>query len=98
MSTRREIDVVIAMQLGINHTSNAYMFKESKQFNVPFGTKESTCTSMATPTVALFDDKGDIKSYGFEAELQHMQLDNTSNHLLFRKFIWNLFCSDKTVS
>lgn len=96
MSTRREIDVVIAMQLGINHTSNAYMFKKSTQFSVLFGTKGSTCTS--TPTVALFDDKGDIQSYGFEAELQHMQLDNTSNHLLFRKFIWNLFCSDKTVS
>lgn len=100
MSTRREIDVVIAIQLGINHTSNAWMIKhECKDFNVPFDIESQsiTCKSVTTPTVALFDDKGAIRSYGFEAELQHMQLDNASNHLLFREFIWDLFCSDDTV-
>lgn len=100
MSTRREIDVVIAIQLGINHTSNAWMIKhECKDFNVPFDIESQsiTCKSVTTPTVALFDDKGAIRSYGFEAELQHMQLDNASNHILFREFIWDLFCSDDTV-
>lgn len=102
MSTRREIEVVIAIQLGINHTSNAWMIKyvqskECKDFNVPFDMESHSAKSMTTLTVALFDDKGAIQSYGFEAELQHMQLDNASNHLLFREFIWDLFCSDDTV-
>lgn len=93
---------VIAIQIGINHTSNACKIicdqqKECKDFNVPFATQSIGTKSVTTPTVALFDDKGAIQSYGFEAELQHMQLDNASNHLLFREFIWDLFCSDETV-
>lgn len=103
MSTRREIEAVIAIQLGINHASNAYLIKydqskDCKDFNVPYDTQSNTTKSVTTPTVALFDDKGGILSYGYEAELQHMQLDNANNHLLFREFIWDLFCSDETVS
>lgn len=106
MSTRREIEVVIVIQLGINHTSNAYVInydqsKNCKDFNVPYNkgynTQSHAYKSLTTPTVALFDDKGAIQSYGFEAELQHMQLDNASSNLLFREFIWDLFCSDETI-
>lgn len=101
MSSGMAVEVVIAVQLGVNHTSNACMIKhnpqkECKDFNVPFDTP-SIGMSITIPTVALFDDKGAIQSYGFEAELQHLQLDNTSNHLLFREFISDLFCSDETV-
>lgn len=96
------MEVVIAIQLGINHTSNACKItrdqqEECKDFNVPFDSPSNGAKSVTTPTVALFDDKGAIQSYGFEAELQHLQLDNTSNHLLFREFIWDLLCSVETV-
>lgn len=102
MSSGMAVEVVIAVQLGVNHTSNACMIKhnpqkECEEFNVQFDTP-SIGMSITIPTVALFDDKGAIQSYGFEAELQHLQLDNTSNHLLFRKFISDLFCSNETVS
>lgn len=92
------MEVVIAIQLGINHTSNACkIIKECKDFNVPFDTQSNGTKSITIPTVALFDDKGAILSYGFKAELEHLQLDNASNHLLFREFIWDLFCSDERV-
>lgn len=97
------MEVVIAIQLGKNHTSNACKITRDQQkecilhFNVPFDTQPNGTKSQTTPTVALFDDKGNIQSYGFEAELQHMQLDNASNHLLFRKFTLGLFCSNETV-
>lgn len=100
------MDVIIAINVGINHTSNVCMIKsdkpeDCKEFNVVFDTKSNTqlqTKSDTTPTVALFDDKGAIQSYGFEAEIQHKQFDNASNHLLFREFIWDLFCSHETVS
>uniref|UniRef100_A0A8W8KJN9 Uncharacterized protein n=1 Tax=Magallana gigas TaxID=29159 RepID=A0A8W8KJN9_MAGGI len=99
------MDVIIAIQFGIRHTSNACMIKhdhpkEFEEFNVVFDTKSNTqlqTKSHTTPTVALFDDNGDILSYGFEAELQNKQFNNTSSHLLFREFIWDLFCSNETV-
>lgn len=74
--------------------------KYCKEINVQFETQSNThypIKSLTTPTVALFDDKGVILSYGFEAELQHIQLRNASNLHLFRQFIWDLFCSDKMV-
>lgn len=103
MSTRREIEVVIAIQFGLNHTSNTCMIKnyhkkECKEFNVTFETLSKITKSHETPTVALFDEKGTIQAYGVEAELQHMKLADTCNHLLFREFIWDLFCSDEKVS
>lgn len=90
------------MQLGINHTSNNITFNVGepynyKHLNVPFKDHISTLSS-TTPSVALFDDKGTIQSYGFEAERQYLKLDKTSNHLLFRKFVSDLFCSDEMVS
>lgn len=97
------MEVVIAIQLGKNHTSNACKITCDQQkecildFNVPFDTQPNGTKSQTTPTVALFDDKGNILSCGFEAELKHMQLDNANNHLLFRNFTVDLFCSDKTV-
>lgn len=102
----RRMDVIIAIKLGISHTSNVCMInynqpKDCEEFNVVFDTKSNTqlqTTSVTTPTVALFDDKGAIQSYGFEAEIQSKKLDNESNHLLFREFIWDLFCSDEKVS
>lgn len=97
------MDVIIAIKLGISHTSNVCMInynqpKDCEEFNVVFDTKSNTqlqTTSVTTPTVALFDDKEAIQSYGFEAEIQSKKLDNESNHLLFREFIWDLFCSDE---
>lgn len=71
-----------------------------KSSNVVFDTKSNTqlqTTSVTTPTVTLFDDKGAIRSYGFEAEIQCKTIDNKSNHFLFREFIWDLFCSDEKV-
>lgn len=102
-STRRATEVIIAIQFGLNHTSNACMIKnnqqkECKEFNVPYETPSNATKSVTIPTVALFDDKGAILSYGLEAELQHLQLDNTSHYFLFREFIWDLFCSEETVS
>lgn len=99
------MEVIIAIKFGINHTSNTCMIKcdepkYCKEINVQFETQSNThypIKSLTTPTVALFDDKGAIQSYGFEAELQHIQCKNTSNHLLFREFVWDLFCSDKMV-
>lgn len=93
------------IKLGISHTSNVCMInynqsKDCEEFNVAFDTNSNTqlqTTSVTTPTVALFDDKGAIQSYGFEAELQRKKLYNESSHLLFREFIWDLFCSDETV-
>lgn len=102
-STRRATEVIIAIQFGLNQTSNACMIKknqqkEYKEFNVPYETPSNATKSVTIPTTALFDDKGAILSYGLEAELQHLQLDNTSNFFLFREFIWDLFCSEETVS
>lgn len=102
MSTSSAAEVVIGIQFGINHTSNACRFKYDQpkgceEFNVPYDTQSNTCLSITTPTVALFDDKGTIQSYGSEAELQHIQLENCSNHFLFREFIWDLFCANETV-
>lgn len=99
------MDVIIAIQFGIRHTSNACMIKhdqpkEFEEFNVVFDTKSNTqlqTKSHTTPTVALFDDNGGILSYGFEAELQNKEFNNASSHLLFREFIWDLFCSNETV-
>lgn len=99
------MEVIIGIKFGINHTSNACMIKcdepkYCKEINVQFETQSNThypIKSLTTPTVALFDDKGVILSYGFEAELQHIQLRNASNLHLFRQFIWDLFCSDKMV-
>lgn len=99
------MEVIIAIKFGINHTSNTCMIKcdepkYCKEINVQFETQSNThypIKSLTTPTVALFDDTGAIQSYGFEAELQHIQCKNTSNHLLFREFVWDLFCSDKMV-
>lgn len=55
--------------------------------------------SVTTPTVALFEDNGTISitSYGSEAELQNIHLADRRNHLLYREFIWHLFCADNTV-
>lgn len=100
------MDVIIAIKLGISHTSNVCMInynqpKDCEEFNVVFDTKSNTqlqTKSHTTPTVALFDDNGGILSYGFEAELQNKQFNNASSHLLFREFIWDLFCSNDTVS
>lgn len=102
------MDVIIAMQFGIRHTSSACMIKndnlkpeECKEFKIMFNTKSNTyCRRMSqtAPTVALFDQTGTIQSYGFMAELQNKQLDNAGNHLLFREFIWDLFCLEETVS
>lgn len=100
------MDATIAIQFGISHTSNACMIKhdqpkEFEEFNVVFDTKLNTqlqTKSHTTPTVALFDDNGVILSYGFEAELQNKQFKDGSSHLLFREFIWDLFCSNDTVS
>lgn len=99
------MEVILAIKFGINHTSNTCMIKcdepkYCKEINVQFETQSNThypIKSLTTPTVALFDDKGAIQSYGFEAELQHIQCKNTSNHHLFREFVWDLFCSDKMV-
>lgn len=100
------MDVIIAIQFGIRHTSNACMIKhdqpnEFEEFNVVFDTKSNTqlqTKSHTTPTVALFDDNGGILSYGFEAELQNKQFNNASSHPFFREFIWDLFCSKEMVS
>lgn len=100
------MDVIIAMQFGIRHTSSACMIKndkpeECKEFKIMFNTKSNTYyrrMSQTAPTVALFDQTGTIQSYGFMAELQNKQLDNAGNHLLFREFIWDLFCLEETVS
>ncbi|XP_052673403.1 uncharacterized protein LOC128155633 [Crassostrea angulata] len=99
------MEVILAIKFGINHTSNTCMIKcdepkYCKEINVQFETQSNThfpIKSLTTPTVALFDDKGAIQSYGFEAELQHIQCKNTSNHHLFREFVRDLFCSDKMV-
>lgn len=100
------MDVIIGMQFGIRHTSSACMIKydkpiDCKEFKVMFNTKSNTYyrrMSQTTPTVALFDQTGTIQSYGFMAELHNKQLDNAGNHLLFREFIWDLFCLEETVS
>lgn len=60
------MDVIIAIKLGISHTPNVCMInynqpKDCKEFNVVFDTQLQT-TSVTTPTVALFDDKGAIRS------------------------------------
>lgn len=100
-----KMEDIIAIKLGIHHSSNACMITSDKpeyceEINVIFE-KQSIIQiqekSLTTPTVALFDDKGAIQSYGFEAEIQHTLLDNTCNHL-FRELIWDLFCSDEKVN
>lgn len=99
MPTTRVFEVIFAIQLGIDHTSNSITFHDGKyeHLNIPF--KDKSCSlSNTTPTVALFDDKGTIQSYGFEAEHQYLKLYKTSNHLLFREFISDLFCSGEMVS
>lgn len=99
-----EIEVIISIKLGTNYSTNAYMIKhvdpdDRKMLNVPFKTHTTSQMSVTTPTVALFDDNGTIciSSYGSEAELQYIHLADRSNHLLFREFIWHLFCADDTV-
>lgn len=49
------MEVVIAIQIGINHTSNACKIifdqqKEWKDFNVPFATQSNGIQSVTTPT------------------------------------------------
>lgn len=95
-STRRATEVIIAIQFGLNQTSNACMIKknqqkEYKEFNVPYETPSNATKSVTIPTTALFDDKGAILSYGLEAELQHLQLDNTSHFFLFCDFYLGSF-------
>lgn len=99
-----EIEVIMAIKLGTNYSTNAYMIKhvdpdDRKMLNVPFKTQTTSQMSVTTPTVALFEDNGTIciSSYGSEAELQYIHLADRSNHLLFREFIWHLFCADDTI-
>lgn len=99
-----EIEVIVAIKLGTNYSTNAYMIKhvdpdDRKMLNVPFKTQATSQMSVTTPTVALFEDNGTISitSYGSEAELQYIHLADRRSHLLFREFIWHLFCADDTV-
>lgn len=99
-----EIEVIVAIKLGTNYSTNAYMIKhvepdDRKMLNVPFKTQTTSQMSVTTPTVALFEDNGTISitSYGSEAELQYIHLADRRSHLLFREFIWHLFCADDTV-
>lgn len=99
-----EIEVIVAIKLGTNYSTNAYMIKhvdpdDRKMLNVPFKTQATSQMSVTTPTVALFEDNGTISmtSYGSEAELQNIHLADRRSHLLFREFIWHLFCADDTI-
>lgn len=99
-----EIEVIVAIKLGTNYSTNAYMIKhvdpdDRKMLNVPFKTQATSQMSVTTPTVALFEDNGTISitSYGSEAELQYIHLADRRSHLLFREFIWHLFCADNTI-
>lgn len=99
-----EIEVIVAIKLGTNYSTNAYMIKhvdpdDRKMLNVPFKTQATSQMSVTTPTVALFEDNGTISitSYGSEAELQYIHLADRRSHLLFREFIWHLFCADDTI-
>lgn len=94
-----KMEYIIAIKLGIHHSSNAYkMTSDREDVNAIFENHmESERKTLTPPTMALFDDKGAIQSYGFEAEIHHYLLDNTCNHL-FREFIWDLFCSDEKVN
>lgn len=96
-----EVEVIIAIKLGTNYSANAYMIKhvdpdDRKMFNVPFKTQTTSQMTVTTPTVALFEDSA-LRSYGYEAELRHMEPGDTTQLLLFREFIWHLFCADDTI-
>ena len=96
------MQVVIAIKLGTNYSTNAYMKvsgygEDQKMFTVPFRQQTVSQLSITTPTVALFTDRGELEAYGFEAELKHAVPGKSENHMLFREFIWNLFSANDTV-
>ena len=93
------MQVVIAIKLGTNYSTNAYMKisgygENQKMLTVPFRQQTVSQLSITTPTVALFTDRGELEAYGFEAELKHVVSGKSEN---FREFIWNLFSANDTV-
>lgn len=93
-----EAQIVLAITLGVNYSTNAYIIKhgttdDRNVFNVPFRNPITNELMNNTPTVALFNDRNTFDSYGFEALHKHIQHENTSECLIFREFIWDLFCA-----
>ncbi|XP_062597873.1 heat shock 70 kDa protein 12A-like [Saccostrea cucullata] len=91
------IKIIIAIKFGTNYSTNAYMINDGrtedpKLFTVPFQKHATSSMSLITPTVALFTEYGVFQSYGFDAEYQNLQQGGNDKHLLFRDFIWDLFC------
>lgn len=95
-----EAKIVLAITLGVNYSANAYIFKHGKTedrnkvFNVPFNNPITDELVNNTPTVALFNDQNTFDSYGFEALHKYIHHENMSEYLIFREFIWDLFCAD----
>lgn len=94
-----EAKIVLAITLGVNYSANAYIIKhetteDRKVFNVPFNNPITNELVNNTPTVALFNDQNTFDSYGFEALHKYIHHENMSECLIFREFIWDLFCAD----
>ncbi|XP_061177392.1 heat shock 70 kDa protein 12A-like [Saccostrea echinata] len=97
-----EIEIIIAIKFGTNYSTNAYMINDGrtedpKLFTVPFQKHATSSMSLITPTVALFTENGVFQSYGFDAEYQNLQQGDKNKYLLFRDFVWDLFCVNDEV-